>query len=186
MQFRWIRLALLAAAPCIAGCAALQPEPRFARSEPPPERTVPSSPSKRLPTWQTRLALELRRYLGSPYVWGGTSPAGVDCSGLVVAVYGAALGLELPHSVAELYRVGKPVERHELKVGDLVFFRSRPASREPDHVGVYVGRGLFVHASPSEGVTVSELSRRGFQDGWAGARRLSIAPEGPPVPEGDR
>jgi len=84
-----------------------------------------------------------RRYLGVPYVWGGASPSGFDCSGLTMYVY-AQLGISLPHSAAMQYDYGTKVDRSALQPGDLVFFGSSPATIH--HVGIYVGGGMMIDA----------------------------------------
>lgn len=88
------------------------------------------------------------QYLGVPYVWGGASPGGFDCSGLVMYVY-AQLGISLPHSAAAQFGAGTPLSFSELAPGDLVFFGDGGIS----HVGIYIGGGSMIHA-PFEGETV--------------------------------
>ncbi|MBN1321383.1 MAG: C40 family peptidase [Thermoleophilia bacterium] len=80
-------------------------------------------------------------YLGCPYVWGGESPSGFDCSGFVMYVY-KKVGVGLPHSSRLQYGCGQAVSRGELRPGDLVFFYS-PIS----HVGIYIGDGQMIHAA---------------------------------------
>lgn len=106
------------------------------------------------------------RYLGTPYSWAGASPSGFDCSGFVVFVYGK-LDIALPHSSWMLWSVGRPVARKHLQAGDIVFFNGR------SHVGIYVGKGRFVH-SPHSGdvVKISRLSDDWYGSTYDGARRV--------------
>ena len=105
------------------------------------------------------------RYLGVPYVWGGASPSGFDCSGLVMYVY-AQVGVSLPHSSYAQYGMGVPVSMSDLQPGDLVFFYGL------GHVGIYVGGGSFIHA-PHTGdvVKISSLSGS-YASSFVGARRI--------------
>ena len=93
-------------------------------------------------------------YLGVPYVWGGDSPSGFDCSGLVQYVYGR-LGVTLPRTSYEQYNAGRHITRSELEPGDLVFFDGA------GHVGIYAGGGRFIH-SPHTGTSV----QFGILSGW--------------------
>lgn len=109
-------------------------------------------------------------YLGTPYRFGGASSSGMDCSGLVQTVF-AEEGIPLPRSCAAQARQGVPVSRDQLRQGDLVFFGS--AASPPSHVGIYAGKGRFIHASTSKGkVRRDELSTAWFRDHYRGARRV--------------
>ena len=105
------------------------------------------------------------QYLGVPYVWGGASPAGFDCSGFTMYVY-AQVGVSLPHNAAAQYGYGSPVSRGDLAPGDLVFFDGL------GHVGLYVGNNTFIHA-PHTGDVVKFSTLTGwYASTYVGARRL--------------
>lgn len=91
------------------------------------------------------------QYIGVPYIWGGSTEAGFDCSGLTRAVY-RLNGISIPRVSRDQYSYGKTVGRSSMKVGDLVFFATS-GGRKVSHVGVYIGGNEFIHA-PSKGKTV--------------------------------
>jgi len=109
-----------------------------------------------------------RRMTGTPYVWGGQTPNGADCSGFVQEVY-RLCGHKLPRLADEQYAVTFKVE--EAQPGDLVFFTTYLPG--PSHVGIYVGERRFIHASSSGGVTESGLDENYYQTRYLGARRIS-------------
>jgi peptidoglycan DL-endopeptidase CwlO len=104
-------------------------------------------------------------YLGVPYVWGGSTPRGFDCSGFVAYVY-AQIGVSLPHSSYAMFGMGTSVSISELQPGDLVFFTGA------SHMGIYIGGGQFIH-SPHTGDVVKISSLSGYySSNFAGGRRI--------------
>jgi len=139
-------------------------------SAPPPSDTAPAAPAPApaptaSPPAYSNAATIAARYLGVPYVWGGASPSGFDCSGLVMYVY-AQLGVSLPHYTVAQWNATIPISTSELQPGDLVFFDGL------GHVGIYIGNGQFIHA-PHTGTVVQIGTLSGY---WAahldGARRV--------------
>lgn len=113
-------------------------------------------------------------FLGVPYLWGGTSPSGFDCSGLVYYVY-AQQGVKLPRVAADQARVGQPIRTiQELLPGDAVFFAD--SSGYIHHMGLYIGNGQMVHA-PHTGdvVKVSDITKGYYARQFAGGRRYVVA-----------
>jgi cell wall-associated NlpC family hydrolase len=108
------------------------------------------------------------RYLGTPYVYGGASPSGFDCSGLVMYAY-AQVGVSLPHYTVAQYNYSNSVSvsRSQLEPGDLVFFAGL------GHVGIYVGGGNFIHA-PHTGsvVRIDSLNSGWYSSEYDGAKRI--------------
>jgi peptidoglycan DL-endopeptidase CwlO len=131
----------------------------------PPPAPAPAPPPPAQPTTHADAASIAARYLGVPYVWGGASPSGFDCSGLVMYVY-AHLGVSLPHYTVSQWNATMPIPTSALAPGDLVFFDGL------SHVGIYIGNGQFIHA-PHTGTVVQIASLSGY---WAahldGARRV--------------
>lgn len=113
------------------------------------------------------------QFVGYPYVYGGSSPSGFDCSGFTSYVY-RQFGYSLNRSAASQLSNGTPVSMSELQPGDLVLFKkSGTGSKAASHVGIYIGNNQFVHASTSTvGVIVSSLSEAYYTTGFVGGRRI--------------
>jgi len=108
------------------------------------------------------------QYLGVPYLWGGATPSGFDCSGLVQYVY-AQLGVSLPHNTVAQWNdpIAVSIPRDQLQPGDLVFFNKL------DHVGIYIGGGYIIDA-PHTGtdVRIDSLAEGWFAANYDGAKRI--------------
>lgn len=109
---------------------------------------------------------------GTPYLWGGMSSQGIDCSGLVYTVY-RLHGYELPRDADQQFEVGAPVGRKELAPGDLLFFGK--SQSDITHVGIYMWQGKMLHASGSLGVDSSPLTDYDYK--FQGARRVLGSPQ---------
>lgn len=109
-------------------------------------------------------------WLGVPYRYGGTDYSGVDCSGFVQFVYGKTFDIRLPRTTEEMFDAGYFVRNAAYNCGDLLFFKN-VRGRGVDHVGIYIGNNKFIHASSSQGVTISNLEDDYYQEHFVAARR---------------
>jgi cell wall-associated NlpC family hydrolase len=147
----------------------------------PPDPAAPAAPASPIepafhPVSPARTALlahvraSALGYLGTPYVWGGTTPSGVDCSGLVYLVYSPFVA-NLPRTSYEQWTAGAAVDRADLAAGDLVFFNTDGSGAS--HVGIYIGDGQFVHpAASAQRVVVDRLEAPYYLTRYLGARRI--------------
>lgn len=116
-----------------------------------------------------RIVQTALRYTGVPYVFGGTSPGGFDCSGYTRYVF-AQSGIYLPRMADEQFEVGRHVSYGNLRPGDLVFFTTYTSGAS--HSGIYIGDGRFISATSSSGVRVDSLDSSYWGPRYIGARRV--------------
>ncbi len=157
-----------------------QPAPDTARSKPlpvpaPDNQPAPEQkdPASRGSSGQTKMekVLSIAYSLeGTPYVRGGSTPKGFDCSGFTSYVFRLGAGVSLPRTSSAQATVGKAVSRDELEPGDIVYFNTN--GKSISHVGIYVGNNSFIHASYTKGITVTSLSNSYYVPRYLGARRV--------------
>lgn len=116
------------------------------------------------------IVAEANKYLGVPYVWGGSTPQGFDCSGYVQYVM-AKCGIAIPRTTLQQAQTGRNITKKELLPGDLVFLQNTYRDGI-SHVGIYIGNDQMIHASSSKGVTVSNLMSQYYLDHYHSARKL--------------
>ena len=171
---RWVRssaslnLALLAIF-ILATCCATQTRPKTIdtlKIEGVPERANTYSDYHEI---EKRIRDEYMRWKGTRHRLGGTGRDGIDCSGFVRAVYKNIFKIEIPRTTKGQMKQGIPIRRDELQAGDLVFFKP---PTYPDHVGIYLSREEFVHASKNKGVTISQIDRYYWGRYYWTARRI--------------
>lgn len=128
-----------------------------------PLRTVPVSGNVK------EILTYANTFTGVPYKFGGTTPAGFDCSGYIRHVF-QKVGVQLPRQADEQYTVGKKVEKQNLQPGDLVFFETY----EPgvSHSGIYIGDGQFISATSSSGVALADIDDSYWGPRYVGAKRV--------------
>ncbi len=134
-----------------------------------PTQASTQAPTQTSSSKASAIITTAKSYIGVPYVWGGTTPTGFDCSGFTQFVLNKH-GVSIPRVTADQYSAGTAVSKSNLKVGDLVFFTTYKPG--PSHVGFYLGSGKFIHASSSKGVTISDINSSYYSSKYIGARRV--------------
>lgn len=120
-----------------------------------------------------RLLGECAAWIGTPYVYGGNTQRGVDCSGLTLAIYKKVYGKKLHRRSRDQYEKDvRRIRRDDMQQGDLVFFTSPRSGGRVGHVGIYLRDGYFLHASSTRGVVVSHLDGNYYRKHWVGAGRV--------------
>lgn len=135
--------------------------PMPSRSASPPTTSESTSGSNGIITYG-------KRFIGTPYVWGGTTPNGFDCSGFLMYIY-KKNGINIPRTVSDIWSFSSPVS--SLQVGDIVFFQTY--KKGPSHAGIYLGNQRFLHAGASSGVTISDMTISYWSSRYLGARRIN-------------
>ena len=114
------------------------------------------------------LVKEAKKYLDVPYVWGGSTPKGFDCSGFLNYVFDKSSDVNLPRTVSEIYKKGTKVSKPE--VGDIVFFETyKPGA---SHAGIYIGNDQFIHSSSSKGVSIASMDNSYWSPRYLGAKSI--------------
>lgn len=144
------------------GCSAF----KGGHDQPYTPSTWPASSSK----VSAQLHEQYTQWQGIRHRTGGLSKSGIDCSGFVMLTFNEKFAMKLPRTAQEQARLGYPVSKKNMVVGDLVFFKT-PHTR---HVGIYVGNQQFMHVSRKEGVILSQLNNPYWQKYYWTSRRLKL------------
>ncbi|BCG60436.1 hypothetical protein PUR_38610 [Paenibacillus sp. URB8-2] len=112
----------------------------------------------------------MKQVIGTPYLWGGTTVSGFDCTGFILYVMKKFNVNSLPRTSQSQAKEGTPVAKENLRSGDLVFFNT--FGKGVSHAGIYIGNNQFAHASSSKGVRISKLSESYYQNRYVTARRV--------------
>lgn len=140
---------------------------------PPAEKAFPPAPNgiPILPASKVSDVIKTAKsYMGTPYVFGGATPKGFDCSGYLQYVF-QRQGISIPRTADEQYKLGlRTKSTKELVPGDLVFFETY--EKGASHCGIYLGKGEFIHASTSKGVRIDELSNSYWNPRFLGGKHI--------------
>jgi probable lipoprotein NlpC len=130
----------------------------FTTVSPAQRMTIQGSPDDSI--YRVRMNYFIRDWWDSPYKWGGTSKAGIDCSAFAQKLFKNVYQVDLPRTSRMQYKACVKIKKEDLETGDLMFFRS---SRGMWHVGTYIYKGFFVHSSSHEGVHINSISDPYYQ-----------------------
>ena len=158
-------LAIVFIALILGGCASPPIQPGAADSA----NKALFPPSVKQSNTQKKLARHYRSWQKTPYKVGGLSKNGIDCSGFVHVTYRDVFTTQVPRSTELLAKTGKSVSATNLKLGDLVFFKTGVSQR---HVGIYVGKRKFIHASSSQGVMQSSIDSPYWSQAYWQSKRI--------------
>ena len=154
-------------------------EDRIQESQKVVEKTVEGpGPTNRSSSFQMdeklfeKFKTEIQQFWEAPYVWGGASPQGTDCSGMIMTIYRKAADIKVPRNTRLMWERGNAVAVEKLQMGDLVFFNDNGRGTRPTHVGIFIDKGVFIHASASRGVTTDRLADGYYSTRYLGARRF--------------
>jgi len=114
--------------------------------------------------------IKIIELMNTPYLWGGTSTSGIDCSAFCQRVMKFALGIDIPRTSIMQSSVGEEIKREDLQFGDLIFFNTRGS--RISHVGIYLGESVFAHSSSSGGVKTSSLNEDYYNGRYVTAKRV--------------
>lgn len=151
----------------VVGCS---PYPRYRSDGPSQPHRPAGKSSKQSVNRKIEFGRILQEYLGRPYRGRSRTDPGLDCSLFTSEVYKKYNKTQLPRTAANQYKTGKPIERHKLKFGDLLFFKTD--GKKVSHVGIYTGHEEFMHASSSNGVIITSLKNKYWSKRYIGARRV--------------
>jgi len=133
-----------------------------------------ATPAQPLSDARRQVVVKAKSLLGAPYQYGGRSPKGFDCTGFVQYVFSRSVDVSLPRRSVEQIQAGKAVEAREIQPGDLVYFKVEE-DRSPNslHIGIYLGKGRFIHAPSTRGVVnIQSLGDDYWRTRFLGGRRI--------------
>ena len=152
----------------LTGCGSLPPAHHASPAAHHPNKPLTFSNREHAELYK-RLDRQYRDWKGTPYRQGGMNRRGIDCSGFVYVAFRDGLGMHIPRTTESLANYGTHITKHQLNVGDLVFFKTGFGKH---HVGIYIGNQQFVHASTSKGVMKSSLNNPYWADHYWKSIRL--------------